>query len=207
MKKSLAILLVLAGGILLQAQSAQKKVLIAFFSAPEDVALAEVDANSGASALSKKGESLGSTQYMAKTIQQTIGGTLFEITPTTPYPREHKALVDLAKEEQRKKTRPSMSSKLTNVQNYDIIYLGFPVWWYDLPMILYTFLETNNFAGKTIIPFCTHGGSRFSTTIQTITTLQPKATVISDGLAISRNSIAQSENEIKTWAVRSIKEL
>ena len=80
-----------------------------------------------------------------------------------------------------------------------MIYVGFPVWWYDLPMPVWTFLEEYDFSGKTIIPFTTHGGSGFSRTIQTISELQPNATVISDGLSISRNSVSGAENDVVDW--------
>lgn len=87
----------------------------------------------------------------------------------------------------------------TAADGYDVIFLGFPNWNADLPMPLYTFLEEYDFSGKTIIPFTTHGGSGFSRTIQTIQELQPDANVISDGLSISRNSVAGAESEVVDW--------
>lgn len=80
-----------------------------------------------------------------------------------------------------------------------VIFLGFPNWNANLPMPLYTFLEEYDFSGKTIIPFTTHGGSGFSRTIQIISELQPNATVISDGLSISRDSVSDAENEVLKW--------
>lgn len=84
-------------------------------------------------------------------------------------------------------------------QNTDGITIPFPNWNADLPMPLYTFLEEYDFSGKTIIPFTTHGGSGFSRTIQTIAELQPDATVISDGLSISRNSVSDAESVVIDW--------
>jgi len=80
-----------------------------------------------------------------------------------------------------------------------VIFLGFPNWNADLPMPLYTFLEEYDFSGKTIIPFTTHGGSGFSRTIQTISELQPNATVIFDGLSLSRNSVSGAESDVADW--------
>ena len=80
-----------------------------------------------------------------------------------------------------------------------MIFLGYPNWNADLPMPLYTFLEQYDFSGKTIIPFTTHGGSGFSRTVQTISEMQPGATVVSDGLSISRNSVAGAESDVAAW--------
>jgi len=80
-----------------------------------------------------------------------------------------------------------------------VIFIGYPNWWDDMPMPLYTFLEEYDFSNKTIIPFNTHGGSGFSNTIETIKQLQPHATVIEDGLTISRNDVSNSKNTIEKW--------
>ena len=88
---------------------------------------------------------------------------------------------------------------MENLDSYDIIFLGYPNWNADLPMPLYTLLEQTDLSGKTIVPFTTHGGSGFSRTIQTIQELQPNSTVVSDGLSISRNSVAQAEGDVASW--------
>ena len=80
-----------------------------------------------------------------------------------------------------------------------MVFLGYPNWNADLPMPLYTFLEEYDFAGKTIIPFATHGGSGFSRTIRTIQELQPEATVIENGLSISRNNVPNAQNDVSEW--------
>lgn len=90
--------------------------------------------------------------------------------------------------------------RIETVDQYDTILLGYPNWWGDMPMPLYTFLEENDFAGKTIIPFTVHGGSGFSNTVDTIAQLQPDAQVSSDGLSISRNDVADAADEITSWA-------
>ena len=92
-----------------------------------------------------------------------------------------------------------LAAQMENLDSYDIIFLGYPNWNADLPMPLYTLLEQTDLSGKTIVPFTTHGGSGFSRTIQTIQELQPNATVISDGLSISRNSVAQAESDVASW--------
>ena len=177
-----------------------ENILIAYFSVPENVATDGIDANSGASIVVKNKDVLGNMQYMAMTIQEAIGGELFRIETTEEYPLEHETLVNQAKEEQNEDARPELATHIENVEQYDIIFLGYPNWWGDMPQPLYTFLEEYDFSGKTIIPFNSHGGSGFSNTIEEIKKLQPNATVKDDGLSISRNDVADSEQEITDWA-------
>lgn len=177
-----------------------ENILIAYFSVPENVDTDGIDANSGASIVVKNKDVLGNMQYMAMTIQEAIGGELFRIETKQKYPLEHETLVNQAKEEQNEEVRPELATHIENVEQYDIIFLGYPNWWGDMPQPLYTFLEEYDFSGKTIIPFNSHGGSGFSNTIEEIKKLQPNATVKDDGLSISRNDVADSEQEITDWA-------
>ena len=177
-----------------------ENILIAYFSVPENVATDGIDANSGASIVVKNKDVLGNMQYMAMTIQEAIGGELFRIETKEKYPLEHETLVNQAKEEQNEEVRPELATHIENVEQYDMIFLGYPNWWGDMPQPLYTFLEEYDFSGKTIIPFNSHGGSGFSNTIEEIKKLQPNATVKDDGLSISRNDVADSEQEITDWA-------
>ena len=177
-----------------------ENILIAYFSVSENVDTDGIDANSGASIVVKNKDVLGNMQYMAMTIQEAIGGELFRIETTEEYPLEHETLVNQAKEEQNEDARPELATHIENVEQYDIIFLGYPNWWGDMPQPLYTFLEEYDFSGKTIIPFNSHGGSGFSNTIEEIKKLQPTATVRDDGLSISRNDVADSEQEVADWA-------
>ena len=108
-------------------------------------------------------------------------------------------MVEQAKEEQKRKERPALAGKIENLAAYDTIFIGYPNWWADMPMVVYTFLESYDLSGKTVIPFNTHGGSGFSNTISTIGTLQPKANVLKNGLAISRSSVDRAESEVAQW--------
>ena len=87
-----------------------------------------------------------------------------------------------------------------DLDRYDTVILGFPNWWADLPMPVYTFLESCDLSGKTIIPFVTHGGSGFSNTLNTIARLQPNAQVSGNTLSLSRNAVASGEAEVIAWA-------
>lgn len=173
-------------------------ILIAYFSVPEDVDT--VDAVAGASIVVRENEKLGNTEYVAKLIQQTVGGDLFRIETVDAYPLDHDPLVDQAADEQDENKRPALSSHVENFDQYETVILGFPNWWADLPMPVYTFLEEYDFGAKTIIPFVTHGGSGFSGTINTISQLQPDARVSENTLSLSRNSVADSEATVVEWA-------
>ena len=182
------------------AAAAGSSILIAYFTMPEDVDPAGADAVSGASIVVRDGEILGNVEYMAQTIQQAVGGDLLRIETVEEYPLEHEALVDFAAEEQEAGARPELATQIENLEQYDTIFLGYPNWWGDMPQALYTFLESYDLSGKTIIPFCPHGGSGFSRTQSTIAELQPEATVREDGLTLSRNDVADSAEQVTAWA-------
>lgn len=171
------------------------KVLVAYFSVPETDG---VDASSGASRLVDKGQIVGNTQYAASVIAEATHGDLFEIKTVRQYPGSHKGLIDAAKEEADQNARPALATHIKNLADYDVVFVGFPNWWYDMPMPLYSFFDEYDFGGKTIAPFCTHGGSRFSDAISTIRKMEKGATVL-DGYAISRNKVAGSKDGIVKW--------
>lgn len=174
------------------------KALVVYFSVPEDVDTTGVDAIAGASVLVSDGAVLGNMEYMASVIQRETGADSYRIVEQDAYPREHQSLLDRAQQEQRNNDRPAVSGELPDLSGYDVIYLGYPNWWGDLPMILYTFLDSVDLSGKTVVPFCVHGGSGFSGTIHTLRQMEPGAEVL-DGLTISRNSIKSSDQEIIGW--------
>lgn len=180
--------------------AAENKILIAYFSVPEDVSTDGVDAVAGASIVVKDSEKLGNTQYVAQIIQDTIGGDLYRIETVSGYPLEHDALLDYASGEQSSNARPELTMTVENFADYDTILLGYPNWWYDMPMPIYTFLESYDFTGKAIIPFVTHGGSRASSTMETIREIAPGAMLHEEPLILSRNDVAGSEETVRHWA-------
>jgi flavodoxin len=197
MKKIFCLLFVLL--VVFSAPAQTKKILIVYFTVPETDG---VDTVSGASRLVKNGEVLGNTQFIAQCIQRAAGGDLFAIETVQKYPGSHAPLLDFADAEKRKNARPRLQRRIPDPDNYDVIFLGYPNWNADLPMPLYTFLEEYNFSGKTIAPFSTHGGSGFSNTIRTIARLQPRATVITNGFTVSRNTVGNAENDVRNWVRR-----
>lgn len=181
------------------ADTQDQRILIAYFSVPEDVDTTDVDAVSGASIVVSDGEKLGNTQYVAELIQDAIGGDLFHIETVAPYPLDHEPLVDQASEEKAAAVRPELSAQVEDFEQYNIVLLGYPNWWADLPMPVYSFLESYDFSTKTIIPFITHGGSRASRTVETISGLQPDALVYNNALVLSRNDVANSGDDVTAW--------
>lgn len=171
-------------------------ILVAYFTVPETDG---VDAVTNASRVIKDGKVVGNTEFVAGIIQETLGADLFAIETVQEYPGSHEPLLEFAYNEKAEYARPELASHIDNLDNYDVIFVGFPNWNADLPMPLYTFFDEYDFSGKIIVPFATHGGSGLSNTVRTIQDLEPGATVIENGLSVSRNSVADSENDVKSW--------
>lgn len=176
-------------------------ILIAYFTVPETDG---VDTVSSASRVATDSGVVGNTQYIAQAIQQSVGGDLFAIETVQEYLGTHDELLDFAYNELQDNARPELAAQIENPDDYSVIFLGYPNWNSDLPMPLYTFLESYDFSGKTIIPFVTHGGSGFSRTISTIQELQPGATVAEDGFSVSRNAVADAAQDAMDWAASAI---
>ena len=147
----------------------------------------------------------GTAKKVAEEIARQTGADILEIEPAVPYDssREHyNALAKLAKKEHDEDQRPAIKNAIP-VGEYDTIYLGYPMWWYTFPMILYTLFDTYDFSGKTILPFNTHMGSGDGGTYQTIRQLAPKANVLK-GLPVE---MTQAETGAKTQVAQWLKKL
>ena len=172
------------------------KILIAYFTAGEN---SDVDVVSSASVTTVDGQAKGRLRAVADMIQTETGGTLFSIETSIDYPGDGGALIDYAAKEQDEDVRPELTSHIENLDDYDIIFTGFPTWWYDMPMAMYSFFDEYDFSGKTIIPFNVHNGSRFSGTITTIQELEPDANVITDGFTVSERDVAEAADDVADW--------
>ncbi|QQO11386.1 flavodoxin [Breznakiella homolactica] len=187
-----------APGVYAQSSAGSQRILIAYFTNPEPDG---VDAVARASRVVRNGEVVGNTQFLAQCIQRAMGGDLFAIETVQAYPARPE-LMTMGADEKRLNARPPLKRRVPNPGNYDVIFLGFPIWNADLPMAVYTFLEENNFSGKTIVPFSAHGGSGFANTIRTVARLQPNATVITDGFTVSRDRVGNAETDVRNWTRR-----
>lgn len=140
----------------------------------------------------------GNTEKVANFIHDEVGGDIVKLEVTKAYPSDYNELIDYAQEEQRKNGRPELKTKISNINEYDTIFLGYPNWWADMPMPIYTFLDEYDLSEKTIAPFITHGGSGLSGTPNKIKSEEPKATV-TEGLAISGSQAGSSKSSVQSW--------
>ena len=140
----------------------------------------------------------GNTRAMAKQIKSATGGDLFEIVPLKAYPKEYKVLVDLAKDEIGKGYKPELKSKIDNLSQYDVIFVGSPNWWSTIAPPVATFLSLARFEGKTIVPFMTHGGGGQAHIVADMKKLCPGATFLK-ALPISGSSVKEAQPEVTKW--------
>ena len=143
----------------------------------------------------------GNTSIIAHMIAEQTGADLYEIEPTTPYPETYDGLLEISQQEMADDARPEIANPVENMDAYDTVFIGYPIWWGDMPMIVYNFLESYDLSGKTIIPFCTHGGSGLAGTEGTIAEITG-ATMI-DGLSISgetaQNDREAAQQQVTEW--------
>ncbi len=146
----------------------------------------------------------GNTMVLAKMIAQKTGSELFEIKPAKAYPADYDTAIDVAKKEQNAHARPAIAED-KNIDEYDMIFFGYPIWWGDLPMACYTFLESHDFTGKKIALFCTHEGSGLSNTDSKLKRAAPGAEILR-GLvvrgSVAQNSRAEAEKSVNSWLAK-----
>lgn len=144
----------------------------------------------------------GNTEIVAEIIAKKTGADIFKIDTVQKYPTDYDACTKIASREKATKARPELTAKVDNFAQYDTIFLGYPIWWGDMPMAVYTFLESYDFSGKTIVPFCTHGGSGLSSTDQQITLTCPNAKLLQGfemrGTVAQKNPV-EAEQKVSAW--------
>lgn len=140
----------------------------------------------------------GNTQGIAEEIQAQTGADLFEIQMVEPYSTDYNTVLEQAQQDQNAQARPELSTHVEDMEQYDTILLGYPNWWASIPMPVASFLEEYDFTGKTIVPFCSHGGGRFGQSLTAITKLVPEA-VLGEGLAISYSGGSGMPDDVAAW--------
>lgn len=140
----------------------------------------------------------GNTRSVANEIALQTGADIFEIVPAEPYTTDYDTLLEAARNEKADNARPEISGTLDNLDDYDTIYLGYPNWWADMPMVMYTFLDTYDLSGKTVSPFVTSGGSGFSGTVDAIRSLEPEA-VVTEGLSVRDTDADDPAEAVSDW--------
>ena len=161
-----------------------QRVLVVYFS--------RADENTGGVGYIEK----GNTKILAEMIAERTHGDIFEIKTVKPYPKEYRPATEAAKQEKEEHARPEIVGELPDLSKYDVVFLGYPIWWSDMPMPVYTFLDRENFAGKIILPFCTHEGSGLSDTQRSIADVT-KADV-REGFALQGHIAQKSPEEART---------
>lgn len=140
----------------------------------------------------------GNTEQLAQMIQAETGGQLFEIAPATPYTEDYDQLLDVAQQEQADNARPELAGQVENWDSYSTVFVGYPDWWSDAPMLIYSFLESYDWEGKTLIPFCTSGGSGFGRSLDNLPASAPGATIL-EGFHVNGSSVDGAAEDVAAW--------
>ena len=174
------------------------KVLVAYFSEPLPDG---TDANTSASRLVVNGKVSGNVEYLAQLIQQNTGADMVRIQTSTPYPANYETLAAQANQERQNNVHPQLATDIKDFDDYDVVFVGYPIWWYQMPMPMYSFFDKYDFKGKTLIPFSSHGGSGWSGSLDVIKNLEPEATMVT-GFSVSRTQAASSSDNVRSWLER-----
>ena len=167
-----------------------KRILIAYFSQESNV-------GGDADAVSHATPSIGNTASAAREIQKQTGGELFAISTEKKYPVSHSKCSEVAKKEFDSGTCPKLTSHVKNINQYDIVFIGYPIWWYREPMAIHSFLEEYDLSGKTVVPFCTSLGAGIGKSEKNIAKLCPKSKVLKGlSLETERKDVSGS---VKKW--------
>ena len=177
----------------------QNKILIAYFTWADNTIVEnpdsiDVDAETSASVLSP-----GNAELIANWIAEETGGDLFSIKTQNKYSSNYDECLNQARKERDNNERPALVGRVNNIDDYDVIFLGFPNWWYTCPMAVFTFVESYDLSGKTIIPFCTHGTGGLSRTIRDLKKLLPDNCKVLDPIGVYRPEVKNSKSKVVDW--------
>lgn len=170
-------------------------VLVAYFSWADNAILADdVDVISSPSVTLP-----GNVQQLAGWVQEETGGDLFSIQVTDPYPSDWDECLSRANQERGEDARPELTANVANLEQYDTVFLGYPNWWYGVPMALLSFLEQNDLSGKQVYLFCSHGTGGLARSVEIITEAAPDAVISDDIFDCYEEEAASSQSDIQDW--------
>ena len=183
----------------LNISSTQNKILIAYFTWSDNTVVEnpdsiDVDAETSASVLSP-----GNAELIANWIAEKTGGDLFSIKTQNKYSSDYDECLNKARKERDNNERPALVGRVNNIDDYDVIFLGFPNWWYTCPMAVFTFVESYDLSGKTIIPFCTHGTGGLSRTIRDLKNILPENCEVLEAIGVYRPEVKNSKSRVLDW--------
>ena len=145
----------------------------------------------------------GTTREIANQIHKIAGGDVFEIQVIETYPADYEEAKKRAMQEQESGYKPALKSRVENIRSYDVVFIGYPIWWGTIPAPIRSFLSEYDLSGKSVVPFCTHGGSGLGRSVADISKLCPKSTIL-DGKAVSAGDAKTSQKAVSEW-LRKIK--
>lgn len=179
-----------------QESGQQSRVLVAYFSWADNAVIdGEVDAVASPSVVAP-----GNVQQLAGWVQEQTGGDLFSIQVTEPYPSDWDECLARANEERSRNARPALTETVESMSDYDVVFLGYPNWWYGAPMALLSFIEQNDLSGKQIYLFCSHGTGGLAGSVDEISSALPESAVLSENVFdVYEEDAASSENDILGW--------
>lgn len=170
-------------------------VLVAYFSwADNAVVEGEVDAVSSPSVTKP-----GNVEQLALWVQERTGGELFSIRVTEPYPSDWDECLKRANEEKADGARPELAQSVENMEDYDVIFLGYPNWWYSCPTAILSFLEEYDLSGKQIYLFCSHGTGGLASSVEDIRAAIPNSSISEHVFDVYEEDAASSKQDIETW--------
>ena len=178
-----------------EGEESSSNVLVAYFSWADNTVLDEdVDAVSSPSVTAP-----GNVQELAGWVQEETGGDLFSIRVTDPYPSDWDECLDRANEERGEDARPQLQENVENLDDYDTVFLGYPNWWYGVPMALLSFLEENDLSGKQVYLFCSHGTGGLADSVDIIEEAAPDAEISDNIFDCYEEDASSSQGEIQSW--------
>ena len=181
-----------AGG---EDEGGSSNILVAYFSWADNAILADdVDAVASPSVVAP-----GNVQQLAGWVQEETGGDLFSIQVTEPYPSDWDQCLARANQERGDNARPELRGNVENLDQYDTVFLGYPNWWYGVPMALLSFLEENDLSGKQVYLFCSHGTGGLANSVEQITEATPNAVISDNIFDCYEEEAASSQGDIQSW--------
>lgn len=176
-------------------ENGENDILVAYFSWADNAILADdVDAVSSPSVIPP-----GNVQELAQWVQEETGGDLFSIRVTDPYSSDWDECLERANEERGSNARPELEENVENIEDYDVVFLGYPNWWYGVPMALLTFLEENDLSGKQVYLFCSHGTGGLADSVEIITEAAPNAEISDNIFDCYEEDAHSSQGEVQNW--------
>lgn len=184
-----------AGGNKISAEDAPGKVLVAYFSWADNAVQDDIDVMTSASV-----KAPGNVAQFASWIAEETGGELFSIQVTEPYPSDWEGCLNRANEEKSENMRPEMERTVEDIENYNVIFLGYPNWWYSCPMAVFSFIEAHDLGGKRIFLFCSHGTGGLAGSVRDITAALPDTAIISDNVFhVYQDDTVSAKEDLLSW--------